>query len=117
MAKLTMAQVKEQAKVRGFEAIKDSLELAEAVQFADYKFAILTEVEGQEVWVEIALTAKQYTDTKIASAFDPYEVAKEWQLEKETKEKEAQTKAKAKADKIAKSKAKTKEKKEETSAE
>lgn len=110
MAKLTMAQVKENAKNEVKERLNGFLTENEAVQFDDNSFAVLTEIEGQEVWVEISLTAKQYTKTKVADPFDPYEKAQEWQDEVALKAKEKETKAKAKADKIAASKAKREKK-------
>ena len=53
----------------------------------------------QEVWVEVKLTTKQYTDTKISKAFDPFVAREEYETEQAIKAAEAEAKAKAKADK------------------
>lgn len=59
-----------------------------AVQFADGSWAILQEIDGQEVWTEVTVKSKAYKATKISPAFDPYEAAEEWKAEKELKAKE-----------------------------
>ena len=113
MAKLTMAQVKENAKNEVKEKLAAFLDENAAVQFGDNEYAVLTTIEGQEVWVGITLTAKQYTATKVSDPFDPYEKAQEWQDEVALKAKEREAKAAEKAKKVAAVEAKRKAKKGE----
>ena len=80
------------------------LEANEAVKFADKSFAILENVDGQEIWVEITVKTKAWKDTKKAKAFDPFEAAEAWETEKKIKagvkaQKEAEKAAKIKKDK------------------
>lgn len=73
--KMTMAQVKETAKREVLDMLRPVLNDNEAVCFgSDFDNCILCNVDGQEVWVSITLTAKQYTKTRVADVFDPYEV-------------------------------------------
>ena len=73
----------------------------EAVQFADASWAILQEIEGQEVWTEITVKTKAYKPTKVTPAFDPFEAAQVWQQEKELKAAAKAAKAAEKEKKIA----------------
>lgn len=93
------------ARTLTVDALSKALEELAAVQFGDASFAVLQEIEGQEVWTEITIKAKAFTPTKVSPAFDPFEVAEEWKAEKEAKAQEKADKAKAKADKIARDKA------------
>lgn len=99
MAKVTMAQMKEMAKVAAVAsfAVPESAE-----QVGSFTYAVPVEVEGQEVWVEVAFTAKQWYATKVAEAYDPFEKQVEWKAEMAEREAKAEAKAKAKAEKEAK---------------
>lgn len=92
------------------EALAEVLESLAAVQFGDANFAVLQEVDDQEVWTEISVKAKAFTATKVSPAFDPFEVAQVWQEEKAMKAEKADTKAREKAAKIARDEAAREEK-------
>lgn len=81
-------------------AIMEALNANEAVQFADASYAILQEIDGEEVWTEVTVKSKAFKPTKTSPAFDPYEVAKVWQEEKEIKAKEKAEKEAEKAKKV-----------------
>ena len=49
-----------------------------AEQVGNFTFAVPTVQEGQEVWVEINLTAKQWKPTKVTQAYDPFEKTRIW---------------------------------------
>ena len=89
-------------------AIMPSLMENDAVKFADASFAILQNVDGQEVWTEVSVKTKAYKPTKVSPAFDPFEAAEAWEAEKKVK---ADNKAAKEAEKAAKIAAK-KEKEE-----
>lgn len=89
------------ARALTIDALHDVLEALAAVQFGDANFAVLQEVEGQEVWTEISVKAKAFTDTKVTPAFDPFVAALDWQDEKAMKAKAKEDKAREKAAKIA----------------
>lgn len=77
----------------------------DAVKFADGSFAILQEVDGQEIWTEVTVKSKAYKPTKISPAFDPYEVAEAWEAEKKIKAENKAAKEAEKARKLAEKKA------------
>ncbi len=93
------------ARALTINALSATLENLAAVQFADGSFAVLQEVEGQEIWTEITVKAKAFTPTKVSPAFDPFEVAQVWQEEKQIKAEAKAAKAKEKAAKIARDEA------------
>ena len=102
---MNQMQKKLAARAATLAALQDILTQLDAVQFGDASFAVLQEIEGQEVWTEITVKAKSFTPTKCNPAFDPFEVAQEWQEDKAQKEQEAAAKAKEKAAKIARDQA------------
>ena len=53
---------------------------------------IPTCINGQEIWVEIKLTSKQFTDTERTPAFDVFEAQEAFRIETEQKEKEKERK-------------------------
>lgn len=111
MGKITDAQMKENAKMEAFGRLTEILEKMGAEQVSSFTFAVPTVQEGQEVWVEIDLTAKQWKPTKVTSAYDPFEKARIWKEEQETKASEkaqklAEKNAKIKRDTTARAKAK-----------
>lgn len=110
MTKMTAAQIKAEMKRQALAKLADALTAAGAEMYkGEYHLAIPVDVDGEK-WVKVDLTAAQYTDTKVASAFDPFELQAEYLAECEVKAKEAEAKAKAKeeakARKASKSKAK-----------
>ena len=98
---MNMNEMKATARQMTIAAIMPSLMDNDAVKFADGSFAILQTVDGQEIWTEITVKTKAYKATKVAPAFDPFEVAQVWQEEKEAKAAEKLAKAAAKARKEA----------------
>lgn len=94
-------EIKAIARTNTVALLTDVLAKADAVQFADNSWAILQEVDGQEVWTEISVKTKAYKATKVAPAFDPFEAAQVWQEEKEAKVAEKAAKAALKAKKEA----------------
>ena len=98
-------EIKTTARDLTVTALTEILNANEAVQFADASFAILQNVDGQEVWTEVTVKSKAYKPTKVSPAFDPYEVAEAWKAEKVIK-------AKEKAEKEAEKERKRKEKEE-----
>lgn len=92
-------EIKSTARQMTIAAIMPALQENDAVKFADASFAILQTVDGQEVWTEVTVKSKAYKPTKVSPAFDPYEVAAEWEAEKKIK---ADTKAAKEAEKAAK---------------
>ena len=83
-------------------ALMDALNANDAVQFGDASWAILQNVEDQEIWTEVTIKTKAYKATKTTPVFDPFEGAKVWQDEKEMKRKEKEEKAKEKEKKVKK---------------
>lgn len=92
----TAAKIKAEAKRIVMEAIQagkwNELE-PEFVGATPYVPATINETE---VWVEIKLTTKQWTDTKVSSAFDPFAAAAQYEEEMRIKEEETAAAKKAK---------------------
>ena len=94
-------EIKSTARANTVALLSDVFEANAAVQFADASWAILQEVDGQEVWTEVTVKSKAYKPTKVSPAFDPYEVAEAWKAEKEMKAAEKKAKEEEKARKLA----------------
>lgn len=109
MAKMTAAQVKEIAKANVLESLKENYEALGAEMVGNVAYIPQT-VDGIEVWVEIKLTTKQWTNTKVADAFDPFVAREVYEEDQRIKEEEKAIKAKEKEAKIARSKANRKSK-------
>ena len=107
MAEMKMADIQAKVKAEVFEDIKNHIG-EKGEQFADYSIAVPVELNGNEYWAKVVITCGQIKDTASSVAFNPFDVAKDWLEDKETKRKLAETKAKAKADKLARSKSKSK---------
>lgn len=105
MAKMTMAQMKETAKTIVLEEFKKVYKDLDAEMVGNVAYVPLT-VEGQEMWVEVKLTTKQWTSTKVSEAFDPFIARQEYEEEQRMKAEEKAIKAKEKEAKIARSNAK-----------
>lgn len=102
---MNMNEMKVAARQMTIAALMDALMGNEAVKFADGSFAILQEVEGQEIWTEVSVKSKAWKDTKVSKAFDPFAAAQEWEEDKKIK---AGVKAAKEAEKAAKLAAKEK---------
>lgn len=96
--KMTAAEIKATAKANVLSALSVKLEELGAEMVGNVAYIPQT-VGEQEVWVEVKLTTKQYTDTKVSKAFDPFIAREEYEAEQAIKAAEAEAKAKAKADK------------------
>lgn len=96
--KMTAAEIKATAKVNVLAELSAKLEELGAEMVGNVAYVPQT-IGEQEVWVEVKLTTKQYTDTKVSKAFDPFVAREEYEAEQEIKRAEAEAKAKAKADK------------------
>lgn len=107
--KMTAAEIKATAKVEVAEMLKETLTAANAEMVGLTGYIPLT-IGDQEVWVEVKLTTKNWTDTKVSKAFDPFVAREEYETEQEIKRADAERKAKEKEEKAkakaAKSKAK-----------
>ena len=106
---MNATEIKNTARANTATLLYDVFEANDAVQFADASWAILQNVDGQEVWTEVTVKSKAYKPTKVSPAFDPYEAAEDWKAEKEVKAAEKKAKEEAKARKIAEKKKKEEE--------
>ena len=102
-------EIRTAARALTAETLTAVLDANDAVQFADASWAILQNVDGQEVWTEITVKSKAYKPTKVAEAFDPFVAAEAWQEEKRIKAEEKAAKDAEKAKKVAKAKEKEKD--------
>lgn len=102
---MKILEAKSAARAMTLTALHDVLEQLAAVQFGDASFAVLQEVDGQEVWTEITVKSKSFTETAKGGVFDPFVEAEAWKEEKAAKAAKAEAKAKEKAAKIAADKA------------
>ena len=103
---MNMNEMKATARQMTIAAIMPSLMENEAVKFADGSFAILQEVDGQEIWTEVSVKSKAWKDTKVSKAFDPFEAAQEWEAERKVKADAKAARDAEKAAKVAKAKEK-----------
>ena len=103
---MNMNEMKATARQMTIAAIMPALMENEAVKFADGSFAILQNVDGQEIWTEVSVKSKAWKDTKVSKAFDPYEAAEEWEAERKVKADNKAAKEAEKAAKVAKAKEK-----------
>lgn len=103
---MNATEIKNAARSATINALMDALNANDAVQFADASWAILQNVDDQEVWTEVTIKSKAYKPTKVSPAFDPYEAAEDWKAEKEVRAAEKKAKEEEKAKKIAEKKKK-----------
>lgn len=114
MEKMTAAMMKETAKRNVLALLAETLEANGAERYgSDFEVAIPTEVNGQEIWVGVVLTAKQYTATKVSDPFDPFALRAEYDEEQRIKAAEKAEKDKAKAEAKARREAKSKSRSKE----
>ena len=102
---MNATEMKNAARNATIAALRDALEDQAAVQFADASWAILQNIEGQEIWCEVTIKTKAYKPTKVTPAFDPYEAAEAWKEEKRIKAEEKAEKDAEKAKKVKEKKA------------
>lgn len=101
VASLTAEQMRAEAKALAWQKLEAALATANAELVEPFTSAISVTVNGQEIWVEVKLTAKQWKPSKVSPAYDPFEKAEEYRLEKAAKDVEKNAKAAIKAAKIA----------------
>lgn len=101
---MNMNEIRNTARQMTIEALIEVLQANDAVKFADGSFAILQNVGEQEVWTEVTIKSKNWKDTKVSKAFDPYVAAEEWQEEKRISAENKAQKAKEKEAKVKKAK-------------
>ena len=78
-------EIRVEARQKTIEILMPALMENDAIKFADGSFAILQDIDGQEVWTEITVKSKAWKDTKRSKAFDPLKIAQEWEEEKKIK--------------------------------
>lgn len=103
---MNAAEIKSTARQNVIAMLMPVLEENNAIKFADASFAVLQNIDGQNVWVEIAVKSKAYKATKTYEAFDPHRAAEEWMAEKEIKAANAAAKKADHDAKVARAKAK-----------
>ena len=113
MAKMTTAQKNEMVKTNIVSKLNLGEEIDGMVQVGDFKYAFMTDVDGEERWAEVTVVAKNNKATATSDAYDPFQVAKDWEFEKNERAKAKELADKKKAEKISKSKAKPAKKSEE----
>lgn len=103
---MNATEMKNTVRANTANLLTEILNANDAVQYDDYSWAILHEVDGQEIWSSIEIKSKAWKPTKTNAAFDPYEAAAAWQEDKriaaekaEQRKVEKETKAKKKAKK------------------
>lgn len=116
--KMTKAQVLEMAKINVL-AMFDSL-LAEigAEEVKGFTYAIPTEVNGEEKWVEISFVAKDMMTNESGEKvpYDPFVVQANYQVEKEIKAEAKAERERKHAEKVAKAEEKRRLAKEKAQA-
>lgn len=110
---MNATEMKNAARNSTISVIMPALQSVDAIQFGDASWAILQEIDGQEIWCEVTVKTKAYTDTQRSPAFDPFVAAEDWKTEKEMKAEKAAEKQEKKEKKIAADKAKREKKKEQ----
>lgn len=101
MANMNSTEMKSAARTAITDGLQPILTEMGAIQFGDANWAVRTEIEGQEIWVEIAVRSKAFKATKSYDAFDPKTAAEAWKDEKAIKAAEKAEKEKEKAKKKA----------------
>ena len=99
-------EIRTSARNATLALLSDVFSANDAVQFGDASFAILQNVDGQEVWTEVTVKSKAYKPTKVSPEFDPFVTAEAWKEEKRIKAEEKAVKDAEKAKKVAKAKEK-----------
>ena len=71
-------EIRTAAKEATINTLAPALKNIQAIRFSDNQWAVRQEVDGQEVWVEISIKTKNFKDTKVSPAFDPYTEIQKW---------------------------------------
>lgn len=95
--KITTAEIKARAKEEVFSQIRSILEGMNMEMVGSTAY-IPRMVEGQEIWVEVKLTAKNNTATKRGDAFDPFVAREAYEEDQRVKAENRSRKAKEKAE-------------------
>lgn len=98
--KATAMQIKTEAKKAAMEAIQAGNWNDLGAEYVGPTPYIPVQVNGQEVWVEVKLTTKQWTDSKAFHAFDPFAAAEEYEENMRIKAQEAEAAKKAKEEAV-----------------
>lgn len=106
---MNAVEMKNAARNATVALLTETFNAVEAVQYADNAWAILQEVDGQEIWTSVEVKTKQYKETTKTPAFDPYAAAEEWETEKRIKAEEKAAKEAERERKKAEKEAKKKE--------
>ena len=116
--KITKAQVLEMAKKNVFGLFEEILENVGAEEVKAFTYAIPTEVNGTEKWVEITLVAKDMMTDENGDKvpYDPFVVQANYQAEKEIKAEAKAERERKHAEKVAKAEQKRKEAKAKAQA-
>lgn len=107
--KITQAQMKEMAKANIAQVFAEAIESHNGEKVDSYTYAIPTEVNGQEIWVEVKFTSKNWYKTTRSEAYDPFEVQSAYNEKIRQREADKAERERKKAEKIAKSKKKVEE--------
>lgn len=79
---MNSVEMKNTVRTNTANLLTEIFEANAAVQYDDFAWAILHEVDGQEIWSSIEIKSKAWKPTKTTAAFDPYEAAAAWQEDK-----------------------------------
>lgn len=114
----TAAKIKAEAKAAVLEEIKAGRWNELGVEYVGpVPYAPVQVNNTIECWVELKLTTKQWTDTKVSSAFDPFAAAAEYEEEMRIKAEEAEAARKAREEAARLRKSKNSRKKTKTNTE
>ena len=97
MAKMTANEMKAAAREFVTKGLEEILTEMDAIQFDDDSWAVRTEIDGQEIWVEIGVKSKAFKATKTYDAFDPNKAREAWLEDKRIRAEEKAAKAAEKA--------------------
>lgn len=116
--KMTKAQVLEKAKNNVLDMFKSVLEEIGAEEVKGFTYAIPTEVNGEEKWVEISFVAKDMMTNENGEKvpYDPFVVQANYQVEKEIKAEAKAERERKHAEKVAKAEEKRRLAKEKAQA-
>lgn len=116
--KITKAQVLEMAKRNVLGLFEEILNDVGAEEVKAFTYAIPTEVNGNEKWVEITLVAKDMMTDENGDKvpYDPFVVQANYQVEKEIKAEAKAERERKHAEKVAKAEQKRKEAKAKAQA-
>lgn len=102
--KLTKAQILEMAKKNVLGLFEEILEKVGAEEVKSYVYAVPTEIEGNEKWVEVTLVAKDMMTDENGDKvpYDPFVVQANYQVEKEIKAEQKAERERKHAEKVQK---------------